>query len=136
MPPPLRVAALPHEATLLRVLAGPNRYSELPPVPEGHVVTASVSTPSLLWLLDELQPRGYRSVGVQAAMLRGPEVEVIDLLVPAALPHSSPGWWSAAVSCAEHVFRLEFGPVRSALRQLLTAHAQGAAVGRAWPQVK
>ncbi|MFN2555375.1 MAG: hypothetical protein ABR592_00635 [Nitriliruptorales bacterium] len=131
MPPPLRVAALPHEATLLRVLADPERPLELPPVPAGHVVTASASTSSLVGLLDELELRGYRSVGVHAVLLGRPDLEVIDLLVPAALPRRSPAWWSAAVSCAEHVFRLEFGPVRSALRELLAVHARVTALE--WP---
>lgn len=132
MLPPLRVAALPHEATMLRVLADLERALALPHVPAGHVVTASVSSPSLVGLLVELELRGYRGVGVHPALLGSPEAEVIDLLVPATLPREAPSWWSAAVSCAERVFRLEFGPVRSALRNLLTVHSRAAEPLEAW----
>ncbi len=119
---------------MLRVRADLDRPLALPPVPAGHVVTASVSTGSLACLLDELELRGYRRVGVHAALLGASDIEVVDLLVPASLPHASPGWWSAAVSCAEHVFRLEFGPVRAALRELLAAHTQiGLPLGLARP---
>lgn len=126
MRPPVRVAALPHAATMLRVLADLDRPLPLPRVPAGHVVTASVSSRSLVGLLFELELHGYRGVGVHAALLATPEVEVIDLLVPVTLPRESPGWWSLAVACAEWVFRLEFGPVRSGLGELLTAHARAA----------
>ncbi len=136
MRPPLRVAALPREATMLRVLADLDRPLALPPVPAGHVVTASVSSGSLAGLLVELELRGYLSVGVHPALLEAPDIDVIDLLVPATLPREAPAWWSAAVSRAEHVFRLEFGPVRSALRQLLAAHARGAVPAVAWPHTK
>lgn len=132
MRPQLRVAALPREATLLRVLADLDRPLALPPVPAGHVVTASVSSGSLVGLLVELELRGYRGVGVHPAVLEAPDVDVIDLLVPAILPREAPNWWSAALARAERVFRLEFGPVRAALRQLLAAHARGAAPAVAW----
>lgn len=118
---------------MLRVLAEPDRPLTLPSVPAGHVVTASVSSPSLVGLLVELELRGYRGVGVHPAPLGRPDVEVVDLLVPPTLPRTSPRWWSAAVSCAEHVFRLEFGPVRAALRELLAAHEE-VATGMTRPQ--
>ncbi|MDP8927862.1 MAG: hypothetical protein M3O70_04580 [Actinomycetota bacterium] len=121
---------------MLRVLAALDRPLALPPVPPGHVVTVSVSSDSLVGLLVELELRGYRSVGVHPALLEAPDVNVIDLLVPATLPREAPTWWSAAVSCAEHVFRLEFGPVRAALRPLLAAHARGAVPAVAWPRKK
>lgn len=121
---------------MLRVLADLNRPLALPRVPPGHVVTASVSSSSLVGLLVELELRGYRSVGVHPAVLGAPDVNVIDLLVPATLPDEAPTWWSAAVSCAEHVFRLEFGPVRVALRQLLAAHARGTLPAVTWPHMK
>lgn len=122
---------------MLRVPAHLDRPLALPRVPAGHVVTASVSTGSIVCLLDELELRGYRGAGVHAALLGASDMEVVDLLVPAALPHASPHWWSAAVACAEHVFRLEFGPVRAALRELLAAHAQvGLPLGLARPHRK
>ncbi len=117
---------------MLRVIADLERALVLPHVPAGHVVTASVSSPALVGLLVELELRGYRGVGVHPALLGSPQAEVIDLLVPASLPRKVPNWWSAAVSCAERVFRLEFGPVRSALRDVLAVHSRIAEPVVAW----
>lgn len=98
-----------------------NWAASLPAVPAGEPLTVSVGDPTLLPTpADDLVAGGYRIVGV--ASERASIGRSVDVLVPAALRHSYPGWWQRFAPLAERVFDLRLGPVRRILAGQLALH--------------
>jgi len=98
----------------------------VPPVPFGHIVTATVSGKALADVpTDELVARGVRVVGrhVPPRLGRG----TVDLLVPTTLVESPTGWFQQLVSEAEQVFDLAHGPVQHVFAAEIATHLAGRA---------
>lgn len=101
----------------------------VPPVPSGHIVTATVSSQALADVpADELVARGVRVVGrhVSPRIGRG----TVDLLVPTTLLESSTSWFRQLLEEAERVFDLAHGPVQHLFAAEISTHLAGRA-GRA-----
>lgn len=114
---------LPSDSTMLRIVVdGPGWAAQLPAVPEGYVVTATVSSLELISDRGPLEERGYRFAGIVRTSVLPPGVETVDLVVPAALAADHPAWWHSAASCADRAFPLAFGPVLRALADLIRVH--------------
>jgi len=110
------------DRALLRLPVTPGPWAEvLPPVPDGHEVTVSFSSPgagrehgATLELL------GYRVVGhtPRAGVPEGSAWMVVTAEAAAAHPR----WWAGVRACADAVYRLGMGPVRRWAAPILRAH--------------
>lgn len=110
---------------LVRLRAASELWIErVPPVPGGHVLTATVSSQSLGRIpADELVSRGIRIVGrhVPPKLGRG----TVDLLVPTALVEDAGPWLRQLLTQAERVFDLSHGPVRLVFADEIETHING-----------
>jgi hypothetical protein len=110
---------------LVRLRAASELWIErVPPVPGGHVLTATVSSQALARIpADELVSRGIRIVGrhVPPKVGRG----TVDLLVPTALAEDGGAWLRQLVAEAERVFDLSHGPVRLVFADEIETHVTG-----------
>lgn len=93
----------------------------LPVLPEGHVVTISVSPPTFVDL-STLASRGYRLVGLGAAPLARASSCIVDLVISEDLISAHPSTWASLREAALKVFPLANGPVAMLFASLVTAH--------------
>lgn len=116
--------APPPGAVLVRVRAdGPSWIDRVPAVPAGHVVTVSVSDPTLRGVASEdLLRCGYRIVGVHPWRAATDGHAAVDLLVTAPLVEAAPAWWRALLAVADRAFDLRLGPVQRVLGQEIALH--------------
>jgi hypothetical protein len=102
--------------------------SELPAVPAGWTLTATLGHPRLLPVdADRLVDGGFRIVG--AAAEHRPIGLVVDVLVPRALRETEPAWWDDVRARAERIFDLRLGPVRFVLAAELELHLRATLAG-------
>lgn len=97
----------------------------LPAVPPGHLVSVTVSTPSMAARWPEIEARGYRFAGEVAAplLVRATEVtDVVDIVVDQSLIDEDPLWWRSLARHAWHTFPLAFGPVLHVFSDVLDVH--------------
>lgn len=114
---------LPSDSTMLRIIVdGPGWAGQLPAVPDGYVVTATVSSLELVTDRGHLEELGYRFAGIARTSVLPAGVETVDLVVPAKLASDDPAWWRSAAACADRAFPLAFGPVLRALADLIHVH--------------
>ncbi len=113
--------AAPAGAALVRVLATDGTWIDrLPDVPDGGTVTVSIGTRAHRDVSDlDLLRSGYRLVGPHPGS-RLPQG--VELLVPAELMASHPGWWRALLEAADQAFDLRLGPVQMVMGNHLTPH--------------
>jgi hypothetical protein len=104
---------------LVRLPVSDGPWAEsLPPVPDGHRVTVSFSSPALA------EEHG-EAVGLLGyVVVPGPDEgeQVAWLLVPAALARAHPRWWTTIRSRSDAVYRMAMGPVLRRFAALLRAH--------------
>lgn len=122
----IEAAASAPDGALLRLVVGPGHWAEeLPPVPDGHVVTVSFSSLGAATEHgDALALLGYRVVGVHVTGAPVDE-EVADFLVSQSLIHAYPRFWRSLADHATRVYSLALGPVVALLGDELRAHLQG-----------
>lgn len=99
----------------------------IPPVPDGHVVTVSFSTPAATEEhADAFALLGYRVVAAPDAP-DGPKgaVPVAWLVVAGGLARRHPLWWAGVRDHADGVFVLSMGPVVARFATVLQAHFPG-----------
>lgn len=93
----------------------------LPALPEGHVVTLSVSPPTLVDP-STLASRGYRFVGAGPPPLARASACIADLVISEELIAADPSTWASLRGAALRVFPLANGPVAKLFASLVTAH--------------
>lgn len=106
---------------LVRLPIGHGPWAEsLPPVPDGHRVTLSFSSPGLAEEHAEaIGLLGYVEVGGPAD---GGGADVAWLVVPAPLARAHPTWWATIRAGADAVYHLGMGPVVRQFAALLATH--------------
>lgn len=116
--------APPPGAVLVRVRAEtPAWLDRVPPLPRGHVVTVSVSDPTLRDVDPEALLRaGYRIVGVHPWRAATDGHGSVDMLVTSVVIESCPTWWRALLGVADRAFDLRLGPVQRVLGQEIALH--------------
>lgn len=121
---PVERLAPPPGAVLVRVRAdGPTWIDRLPPVPDGHLVTVSVSDVALREVPSaDLLRCGYRIVGIHPWRAATDDHGAVDLLVTAPLIEAQPRWWRDLVAVADRAFDLRLGPVQRVLGQEIALH--------------
>ncbi len=94
----------------------------LPPAPDGHRVTVSLSTQGLADEHgDALALLGY-------VLVPGPDIldraagDVAWLVVSRALAIAHPRWWASVRNLSDAVYRLDMGPVRRRFAAVLAPH--------------
>lgn len=114
--------APPPGAVLVRTRAVDRDWvGRLPAVPQGHLVTASVSHPHLREVAPAaLLASGYRVVGIHGS--GSADDPTVDLLVRAALVQDHPQWWRRLSAVAERAFDLRHGPVQRVLGREISLH--------------
>lgn len=115
-------SSVPTEATLLRIpVVADGWVAALPPVPDGHDASISVSDAGLIGARSDLEALGYTLVGVNATLV-GPGCRVADILVSDASATARPDWYRDLARQAERAFPLAMGPVMAVLDELVAMH--------------
>lgn len=119
---PVEGLAPPPGAMLVRTRASGTDWAQrLPPVPGGHLVTASVGHPHLREVpAADLLASGYRVVGVHGGT--GHDGDTVDLLVRSDLVAAHPAWWRRLAAVADRAFDLRHGPVQAVLGREIALH--------------
>ncbi|MPZ89929.1 MAG: hypothetical protein GEU81_18150 [Nitriliruptorales bacterium] len=115
------LAAAVEDSALVRLPVAPGAWAEsLPPVPDGHAVTVSFSSPGLADEHGEaLALLGYR---VADGPEDPPDRPVAWMLVSSRLAQRHPTWWALVRELSEGVFRLVMGPALRRYQAILRAH--------------
>lgn len=116
-----RQPAALEDSALVRLPVPPGAWAEsLPPVPDGHAVTVSFSSPGLAEEHGEaLTLLGYRVADGPEDPLDSP---VAWMLVSSLLARAHPTWWARVRELSEGVFRLVMGPAQRRYQAILRAH--------------
>ncbi|MDP9023215.1 MAG: hypothetical protein M3N57_11105 [Actinomycetota bacterium] len=93
----------------------------LPPVPDGHDASISVSDAGLIDARSDLEALGYTLAGVNATLVPVGR-RVADILVSDASATAQPDWYRDLARRAERAFPLAMGPVMAVLHELVAMH--------------